>query len=130
MDFSFDADSQKNKNFNINSNYSFKIYKFISIFLVTYLFTYSIYAESRFYEKTLYVFNFDEIKSYFLIFILFFVISKNLIDTFFARSENVINYLPYFYIATSLFSGFNYSFISTLFIYMGVNSFLLGKEKK
>ena len=119
----------KNKNFNINSNYSFKSYKFISIFLVAYLFTYSIYAESRFYEKTLYVFNFDEIKSYFLIFILFFLISKNLIDTFASRSENVINYLPYFYIATSLFSGFNFSFISTLFIYVGVNSFLLGKEK-
>ena len=52
----------------VTKNYSFKIYKFISTLLVTHLFTYSIYAESRFYEKTLYVFNFVEIKSYFLIF--------------------------------------------------------------
>ena len=119
----------KNKNLNINKNYSFKSYKFISTFLVTHLFTYSIYAESRFYEKTLYVFNFVEIKSYFLIFILFFVITKNLIETFLIRSENVINYLPYFYIVTSLFSGFNYSFAATLFLYIGVNSFLQGNEK-
>ena len=119
----------KNKKLNINKNYSFKIYKFISTLLVTHLFTYSIYAESRFYEKTLYVFNFVEIKSYFLIFILFFVITKNLIETFLVRSENVINYLPYFYIVTSLFSGFNYSFAATLFLYIGVNSFLQGNEK-
>ena len=119
----------KNKKLNINKNYSFKIYKFISTLLVTHLFTYSIFAESRFYEKTLYVFNFVEIKSYFLIFILFFVITKNLIETFLVRSENVINYLPYFYIVTSLFSGFNYSFAATLFLYIGVNSFLQGNEK-
>ena len=119
----------KNNNFKVDSNFSFKSYKFISTLIVTYLFTYSIYAESRFYEKTLYIFNFAEIKSYFLIFILFFVISKNLIDTFSARSENVINYLPYLYIVTSLFSGFNYSFIATLFIYIGVKTFLFENEK-
>ena len=105
------------------------IYKNISLLLVSYLFTYSIYAESRFYEKSLYIFEFDELRSYFLIFLLFYVISKNLIDLFTERSQNTINYIPFIYLFTSLFSGFNYSFIATIFIYLGIKSFLEGTQK-
>ena len=118
--------SHKPKTKKENSKYR---YKNISILLVSYLFTYSIYAESRFYEKSLYIFNFDEFRSYFLIFLLFYIISKNLIDIFIERSQNTINYIPFIYFFTSLFSGFNYSFIATIFIYLGIKSFLEGTQK-
>ena len=54
------------KSKNSLSNYKFKN---ISIFLVSYLFTYSVYAESRYYEARLYEFNFASLRSYFLIFL-------------------------------------------------------------
>ncbi len=102
------------------TNYKFKN---ISIFLVSYLFTYSIYAEARYYETSLYEFDFLSLRSYFLVFCAFFLISKNFIESYHLRSENIINFLPFIYIFTFIFSGFNYSLLSTLFLYLGFVSF-------
>ena len=74
------------------TNYKFKN---ISIFLVSYLFTYSIYAEARYYETSLYEFDFLSLRSYFLVFCAFFLISKNFIESYHLRSENIINFLPF-----------------------------------
>jgi len=99
-------------------------YKNLSIFILSYLFTFSIYAESRFYEKSLYEFSFNNLNSYFLIFFLNFFIFKNLIDIFEERSENLINFIPFIYLFTFIFSGFNFSLLATVFIYLGLVSFL------
>ena len=98
-------------------------YKNLSIFLLSYLFTFSIYAESRFYEKSLYEFGFKNLNSYFLIFFLYFFIFKNLIDIYEERSENLINFIPFIYLFTFIFSGFNFSLLATVFIYLGLVSF-------
>ena len=98
-------------------------FKNISIFLVSYLFTYSIYAEARYYETNLYEFDFVGLRSYFIVFCAFFLISKNFIDNYHLRSENIINFLPFIYTFTFIFSGFNYSLLSTLFLYLGFVSF-------
>ncbi len=103
-----------------STNYKFKN---ISIFLVSYLFTYSIYAEARYYETNFYEFDFLSLRSYFLVFCAFFLISKNFIENYDLRSENIINFLPFIYIFTFIFSGFNYSLLSTLFLYLGFVSF-------
>ena len=63
------------------------------------------------------------LRSYFLVFCAFFLISKNFIENYHLRSENIINFLPFIYIFTFIFSGFNYSLLSTLFLYLGFVSF-------
>ncbi len=99
-------------------------YKNLSIFLLSYLFTFSIYSEVRFYEKSLYEFGFNNLNSYFLIFFLYILIFKNLIDIYEERSDNLINFLPFIYLFTFIFSGFNFSLLATLFIYIGLVSYL------
>ena len=95
-------------------------YKNISILLLSYLFAYSIYSESRFYENNLYEFDFSILRSYFLVFFSYFLISKNLIDVYEERSENLINYIPFMYMFTFIFSGFNFSLLASIFIYLGI----------
>ena len=112
---------------NLKSSEITNKYKNLSILLLSYLFSYSIYGESRFYENNLYEFDFSNIKSYFLIFLTVFLISKNLIDIYEERSENLINFIPFIYLFTFIFSGFNFSFIAILFIYLGITSFFNGE---
>ena len=112
---------------NLKSSEITNKYKNISILLLSYLFSYSIYGESRFYENNLYEFNFSNIKSYFLIFLTVYLISKNLIDIYEERSENLINFIPFIYLFTFIFSGFNLSFLAILFIYLGITSFFNGE---
>ena len=102
-------------------------YKNLSIFLMSYLFAYSIYAESRFYENNLYEFNFNDLRSYLLIFLSYFLISKNLIDIYEERSENLINFIPFVYLFTFIFSGFNFSLLAIIFLYLGLASFFNGE---
>ena len=102
-------------------------YKNLSIFLMSYLFAYSIYAESRFYENNLYEFNFNDLRSYLLIFLSYFLISKNLIDIYEERSENLINFIPFVYLFTFIFSGFNFSLLAIIFLYLGLTSFFNGE---
>ncbi len=102
-------------------------YKNFSIFLMSYLFAYSIYAESRFYENNLYEFNFNDLRSYLLIFLSYFLISKNLIDIYEERSENLINFIPFVYLFTFIFSGFNFSLLAIIFLYLGLVSFFNGE---
>ena len=87
------------------------------------MFTYSIYSESRFYENNLYQFDFSNIRSYLFIFLAYFLISKNLIDIYEERSENLINFIPFIFLFTFIFSGFNFSFISSIFLYLGIVSY-------
>lgn len=102
----------------------------LSILIISYYFTYSIYAESRYYENILYKFDLRNIKTYVLIFILYYFIAINLIEVFEERSANFINYLPYVFLVSGLFSGFNFNFFSTIFLYLGVRSFLLGETNR
>jgi len=112
-----------------NTKSSPSVYKFknISILALSYLFAYSIYAESRFYENNLYEFDFNNLRSYLLIFFLYFLISKNLIDIYEERSENLINFIPFIFLFTFILSGFNFSFLSTIFLYLGLVSYFHGE---
>ena len=101
-------------------------YKNLIILLISYLLTFSIYAESRFYEKNIYLLDLQEIKSYLLIYSIFILLVKNFVDIFISRSENIVNYLPYVYLITGLFSGFNLSFLAIVFLYYGFQSYLTG----
>jgi hypothetical protein len=118
----------KNKNFEKNN----EIYKYKNLIIVitAYLLTFSIYAEGRFYEKQMYLVDFQEIKSYGLIFLIFTLVVKNFVEMFVNRSENIVNYLPYLYLVTGLFSGFNLSLFAIVFLYFGLQSNLIGIRHK
>ena len=105
-------------------------YKNLIILLISYLLTFSIYAESRFYEKNMYLLDFKEMKSYLLIYLIFILLVKNFVDIFISRSENIINYSPYVYLITGLFSGFNLSFLAIVFLYYGFQSYLTGVKNQ
>ena len=118
------------KNTNLKKNMDILKYKNLIILLTASMLTFSIYAESRFYEKQLYLLDFQEIKSYGLIFLIFTLVVKNFVEMFVKRSENIVNYLPYMYLITGLFSGFNLSFLVIIFLYFGFQSNLIGIKNK
>ena len=100
----------------------------ISLFLTTYLFFFSIFSEKRFYEKNIYKFNFDSAYYKLFIFVLLFLIIQTLLDLVHTRSNNVLNYLPYLFIFQSVFSGTNFTFFSSIFIYFGFLSIMSGEN--
>lgn len=103
--------------------------KWITLFVSAYFFTYSIYAESRFYESSFYIFDFINFRSYILIFLIFIFIILNTIDILHIRIKNLINYLPFIYLFSGIYSGYNLTVFSILFFYFGLYSILEGKNK-
>tara|TARA_Y100000389_G_C17466058_1_gene525647 strand:- start:3127 stop:5112 length:1986 start_codon:yes stop_codon:yes gene_type:complete len=112
-----------------NSNIKVKSYN-ITLLAISYLLTFSIYAQERFYEKNFYMVDLKEQSSYLLIFLIFIFIINNFITAFLSRSKNVLNYLPYIFIFTGIFSGFNLNIFSIIFLYFGFQSFFLGQGSK
>lgn len=112
-----------------NSNIKVKFYN-ITLLAVSYLLTFSIYAQERFYEKNFYMVDLKEQSSYLLIFLIFIFIINNFMSIFLSRSKNVLNYLPYIFIFTGIFSGFNLNIFSIIFLYFGFQSFFLGQGSK
>ena len=110
----------KNKSDHLKVNKINLLSKNIGIFVTTYLFYFSIYSESRFYEKQLYNFNFEENFYKVLIYILFFFIIQNLIDLAEKRTDNILNYLPFLFLFQSVISGTNITLFSSIFIFYGI----------
>ena len=97
-------------------------YKNLIILVLSYLLTFSIHAENRFYDKSFYIFEFNNFKSYLLIFLMFLFIVKNFVDTFQIRSNSIMNYLPYLFLFTGIFSGYNLVLYSIIFLFYGLVS--------
>ncbi len=110
----------KNKSDHLKENKINLLSKNIGIFVTTYLFYFSIYSESRFYEKQLFNFNFDENFYKVLIYVLFFFIIQNLIDLAEKRTDNILNYLPFLFLFQSVISGTNITLFSSVFIFYGI----------
>ena len=100
----------------------------ILIIGTAYLFTYSIYAEKRFYENSIYSFNFYDLDSYILIFLVFLFLTKNFIDLFLDRTENILNYVPFIFLISGLFTGSNLVFYSLLLVFLGLNCIFTKKQ--
>lgn len=101
-----------------NKNYK-KTLTQVLIGLTSFIFTFSIYAQNRFYENSLYVFDFLDKKSYVLIFLSFFLLIKLILNIYLTRKKNFINYLPYIFLINGIFSGYNLNFYSLLIITIG-----------
>ena len=108
------------KNLSKDDKYYKKPLTQVFIGLTSLIFTFSIYAQNRFYENSLYVFDFLDKKSYVLIFSSFFLLIKLILNIYLTRKENFINYLPYIFLINGIFSGYNLNFYSLLIITIGI----------
>lgn len=107
-----------------NSSINYKLYKnpLTQLFILSgsLIFCFGIYAQNKYYENYLYVFDFLDKKSYLLIFLIFFLLIKLTVDIYSTRNEQLINYLPYLFLISGIFSGFNLNFYSLLFVTLGL----------
>ncbi len=108
-------------------NLNKKVY-FLSLILSSYYFSFSIYAEKKFYEQKFYLFELNNVDSYVLLFIFIFPIIKTTVDICIERFDNLINFLPGMYLLGGIYSGFNISIYSLVFLFFGFYS-LLTKNK-
>lgn len=113
------------------------IYKFLGFrynlicFISTFILTFGIYAEKRFYSKTLYYLDLDSLRNYLIIFLFFFFcnfISMEIINT---RYFKLINYFPFLFLFIGVLHGFNLHIYTFFIVLLGVMSlFFLNLHKK
>ena len=112
------------------------IYEFLGFrynlicFISTLILTYGIYAEKRFYSKSLYYLDLDLIGTYLIIFIfLFFCIffSMELVNT---RYLKLINYSPFLFLFIGVLHGFNLHIYTFFLVLLGVMSLFFSNIHK
>ena len=101
------------------------------IFFIPLLFTFQIFAEKRFYEKSNSIFN-DTISYtnlYLIGNLIFYLLLTILIwDTLNLRYKNLVNYLPFIFLVIGTYAGMNLNFFLILLSVFGVIS--ISKKKK
>jgi len=102
----------------------------IAVLFTSYLFAFSIYSQIRFYESSFYVLDFSENSTNFLMFLIFLLLNKNLIEQYLMRSSNAFNMIPFIFLLTGIFSGYNLVFFSSIFVYSGFQSLFEKKYNK
>jgi len=102
----------------------------IAIVSTTYLLTYSIYAQQRFYGTNIYLVDLSKTSSYVLIFLIFLFLTKNLIEVYIARSSKLINMVPFIFLLSGIFSGSNLVLFSFIFLYSGIQALFEKKYNK
>ena len=99
------------------------------LFLSSIFLTYGIYAEKRFYSKSLYFLNLEQLSSYLILFAFIFFVTFLCLEFVNNRFENIINFFPFMFLFVAVIGGLNlhvYTFIFTIF---GVYS-VFEKHKK
>ena len=94
----------------------------IAIVITAYILTFSIYAQQRFYDNSFFIIDLGKNSTYVTLFLIFLLISKNLIEIYLERKEKLLNMLPYIFFITGIFSGYNLILFSFIFIYSGINA--------
>ena len=69
-----------------------------SLIFTAALFSFSFFAEVRFYEKAFYLLDLSETRSYFLLFIIIAFVLNNLIDVLLNRFNRVVYFVPFMYL--------------------------------
>jgi len=114
----------------INNDLKFEKLKFyIAAFLSSLLFTLSFVGESRFYEKSLYKFNFENTESFIYLFLILFSISLSIFYTFYTRSERIIYFLPWMFVIVGTFTGFNFNYFLFSFVSFGIFGLISNYKK-
>ena len=96
----------------------FSIY--LTLLLTSLFFTFGIFSEKRFYSYNLYLIDLNVYKDYFLIFLVFFLISISSIYIYLTRYENLINLVPYVLLIVLVFNGTNLYLYSIMLFSIGL----------
>ena len=96
----------------------------IAILFTSYLLAFSIYAQQRFYDDSFYLLDLNKNSSYILMFLIFLLLSKNLVEVYLERSNQLVNMLPFVFLIAGIFSGYNIVLFSIIFLYSGICSLL------
>lgn len=96
----------------------------ISIILTSYLITFSVYSQQKYYDSNFYVFDLTKKSSYVFLFLIFLLLTKNFVEIYSARSDKLFNLLPYIFLVFGIFSGFNLVFASLIFINSGIRTLI------
>jgi len=96
----------------------------IAILFTAYLLAFSIYAQQRFYDESFYLLDLNKNSSYILMFLIFLLLTKNLVEAYLERTNQLINMLPYVFFIAGIFSGYNIVLFSIIFLYSGICSLL------
>ena len=117
------------KKTNLVAKSNFRFHE-IAILATSYLLTYSIYAQQRFYEANIYLLDLSKTSSYVLIFLIFLFLTKNLIELYTTRSSKLFNMIPFIFLLSGIFSGSNLVLFSFIFIYSGIKALFEKKYNK
>lgn len=115
--FSLITKDQNKLKFSNNLNY-------ITSFMTAGVFTLLIFAEKTYYAKQFYLFDMDDNASYLYIFSILFVLTVFLSEVIMRRISSLSNYLPFIFLLLGVFSGYNISIYSIIFINFGFYSLL------
>lgn len=96
----------------------------IAILFTAYLLAFSIYAQQRFYDESFYLLDLNKNSSYILMFLIFLLLTKNLVEVYLERSTQLINMLPFIFFIFGIFSGYNIVLFSIIFMYSGICSLI------
>lgn len=96
----------------------------IAILFTAYLLAFSVYAQQRFYDESFYLLDLNKNSSYILMFLIFLLLTKNLVELYLERSNQLVNMLPYVFFITGIFSGYNIVLFSIIFLYSGICSLI------
>ena len=91
----------------------------LSQICTSFLVTFTIFAETRFYQTKFYLFDHESPKLYIIFFLMNFLVLEFLIPIINNRIHNFVNYLPFHFLVINVFSGFNIHFFHIIFIFYG-----------
>ena len=106
---------------------------FAPIFIVPFIFTFQVVAESRFYENSnIYFSDLISISNFYLLnyFIAYLLISILLKDIYESRNVNIIYLLPFLYLFNGTFLGMNLNIYLLFFSFFGIQSIFMKKTNK
>ena len=104
-----------------------KKYNFIVVFSSLIL-TYGVYAEKRFYSKSLYFMDLEELNTYFIIFAFMFFVTFLCLEFINKRFKNIINFVPFMFLFIAVTGGMNLHIYTFFLIIFGALS-LFEKRK-
>ena len=107
---------------------SFKVSNLVSFIFLSTLFCFVFYSEQRFYSKSLFDFDLNRNNTYLYIFVYFLFVSIFSFYFLNSRDDNIINFLPFAYLISGVYSGTNIYFLSVFFSVYGIQNILTNKK--
>ena len=114
----------------IDSEIRFKknIYFYLSSFATSFTLLFLIYSEYRFYDGSLFLVDLKDRGSLGIIFLIILFISTQFMGTALTRFNNISPLVPFIFIVSSVFSGFNFSLFMVFFVHLGFYSIITTKN--